>query len=166
MKRMYGRYGWMALVVAGLLMAVAPGFAAQTYTMKSGDTLWELAQRFYGDPTLYPVFLEVNRISNPRTIPTGKVLTIPNLNDMKKIANETDPAKRKALINSAQGGSSSTSGSTSGTTTPTTNRPDSSSSSSGPAEARSWSKILEGPSDPQSIKTLKKSDSEKTVSPE
>jgi len=111
----------MVMVVAAVLMAAAPSFAAKTYTMKDGDTLWELAQRFYGDPTLYPVFLEVNQISNPRTIPVGKVITVPSFDDMKKIANEPDPTKRKALITAAQSGSSSNTSSSTSSTKPASN---------------------------------------------
>lgn len=73
-------------------------YAVQTYTMKEGDTLWDLAAKFYGDPRLYPIFLEVNDITNPRRIPTGKVIIVPSYNELKKIQNEPDPQKRKQMI--------------------------------------------------------------------
>lgn len=71
---------------------------ATTHTFKDGDTLWELAARHYGDPTLYPVLLQVNGIDNPRTILNGTVIVIPDKNDMKAIANEQDPERKKALL--------------------------------------------------------------------
>jgi hypothetical protein len=92
------------VVLAAVLFGFAtPAFAAKTYTMKDGDTLWDLSAKFFGDPTLYPVFLEVNRIDNVRTIPTGKVIVVPSVDELKKISSEHDPAKRKALISNVSG---------------------------------------------------------------
>lgn len=87
----------MLLIVVSLAVA-APAFAEKTYTMKEGDTLWELSSKYYNDPTLYPVFLEVNNIDNPRMIPVGRVIIVPGFDDMKKVAQEVDPTKRKELI--------------------------------------------------------------------
>lgn len=72
--------------------------AATLHTIKDGDTLWELAAKHYGDPTLYSLLLQVNNIDNPRTILNGTVIVIPDKNDMKAIANEKDPERKKALI--------------------------------------------------------------------
>jgi 5'-nucleotidase len=51
----------------------------QTYTMKAGDTLYTLAQRFYGDPKLWTRIAEANRdkITDVSRIPVGTVLIIP-----------------------------------------------------------------------------------------
>ena len=86
-------------LILGIVIVASPMVeAAKTYTMKKGDTLWDLAAKNYGDPTLYPVFLEVNNIDNPRTIPTGKQIIIPGFDEIKKVANEIDPRRRKELI--------------------------------------------------------------------
>jgi LysM repeat protein len=100
----------LVLLCAAVLTA-APALAVKTHTMVAGDTLWDLSSQFYGDPTLYPVFLEVNSIDNPRTIPVGKVIIVPSFDEIKKIAAEPDPAKRRDLISRIQGdaGSSTTS---------------------------------------------------------
>lgn len=105
--------GALMLVLFASLVATLPALAGTTYTMKEGDTLWELSAKFYNDPTLYPVFLEVNNIDNPRMIPVGREIIIPSFDDMKKVAQEVDPAKRKSLISklSSNSGSSSSSGS-------------------------------------------------------
>lgn len=83
--------------------------AASTHTVKSGDTLWAMAQKYYGDPTLYTIIAEVNGVTNPRTIQNGTVLVIPNKNDMEAIKNESDSAKRKQLIEQAGGKTSDSS---------------------------------------------------------
>jgi LysM repeat protein len=85
-----------------------PAAAVKTHTFGKGDTLWELAAKYYGDPTLYPVFMEVNNIDNPRTIPNGKVIIIPDKNDLENIANESDPSRKKEMIDKINSGGNST----------------------------------------------------------
>ncbi|BCO35316.1 lectin [Mycobacterium heckeshornense] len=57
--------------------APAPEPAARTYTVESGDTLWAIAERFYGDGSKYQVIADASGISNPDLIHPGQVLTIP-----------------------------------------------------------------------------------------
>ncbi|HNW36186.1 MAG TPA: LysM peptidoglycan-binding domain-containing protein, partial [Candidatus Ozemobacteraceae bacterium] len=101
----------LLLLVIVTFAASAPAFADKTYTMKDGDTLWDLSSKYYNDPTLYPIFLEVNDIDNPRMIPVGRVIIIPSFDEMKKVAAEPDPAKRQSMIKNLSGGSSSSSSS-------------------------------------------------------
>ena len=55
----------------------APEPAARTYTVESGDTLWAIAERFYGDGSKYQIIADASGISNPDLIHPGEVLTIP-----------------------------------------------------------------------------------------
>jgi LysM repeat protein len=55
----------------------APEPAARTYTVVSGDTLWDIAERFYGDGSKYQVIADASGISNPDLIQPGQELTIP-----------------------------------------------------------------------------------------
>ena len=50
---------------------------ARTYTVVSGDTLWAISERFYGDGSKYQVIADASGISNPDLIYPGQVLTIP-----------------------------------------------------------------------------------------
>jgi LysM repeat protein len=50
---------------------------ARTYTVESGDTLWAISERFYGDGSKYQVIADASGISNPDLIQPGQVLTIP-----------------------------------------------------------------------------------------
>lgn len=53
--------------------------APKTYTVKSGDTLWGIAKRFYGNGAKYSTIYNSNRnkIKHPNLIYPGQVLTIP-----------------------------------------------------------------------------------------
>ena len=57
--------------------APPPPPAPRTYTVVSGDTLWAIAERFYGDGNQYPKIASASGIANPDLIQPGQVLTIP-----------------------------------------------------------------------------------------
>ena len=52
---------------------------AKTYTVKSGDCLWTIAKKYYGNGAQYTKIYNANKdkISNPNLIYVGQVLTIP-----------------------------------------------------------------------------------------
>ncbi len=54
-----------------------PPPAPRTYTVVSGDTLWAIAEQFYGDGNRYRAIAEASGIANPDLIHPGQVLTIP-----------------------------------------------------------------------------------------
>lgn len=56
--------------------APAPA-APRTYTVAEGDTLWAIAERFYGDGAKFPKIAEASGVANPDLINVGQVLTIP-----------------------------------------------------------------------------------------
>jgi serine/threonine protein phosphatase PrpC/LysM repeat protein len=49
------------------------------YEVKSGDTLYAIARKFYNDPEKYKLISEENNIANPDDIKAGQILTIPEL---------------------------------------------------------------------------------------
>ncbi|WP_285631311.1 LysM peptidoglycan-binding domain-containing protein [Lentzea sp. NBRC 102530] len=51
--------------------------AVQTYEVQGGDSLWAIAERFYGDGNRYMEIANANGIANPDLIQPGQVLTIP-----------------------------------------------------------------------------------------
>ncbi len=55
-----------------------PAPAPRTYTVVSGDTLWAIAERFYGDGNQYPKIASASGVANPDLIHPGQVLTIPD----------------------------------------------------------------------------------------
>jgi nucleoid-associated protein YgaU len=54
-----------------------PPPAPQTYTVVSGDTLWAISERFYGDGNRYWQIADASGVPNPDLIHPGQVLTIP-----------------------------------------------------------------------------------------
>jgi nucleoid-associated protein YgaU len=66
-----------AEVVSEAVEEPAPEPAARTYTVESGDSLWAIAERFYGDGSKYQVIADASGIPNPDLIQPGQVLTIP-----------------------------------------------------------------------------------------
>ena len=69
------------LVLAGLVLSPLPGRAqgtTQTHTVKKGDTLWDLAQQYLGDPFKWPELYRRNTatVQNPNLIYPDQVLVI------------------------------------------------------------------------------------------
>lgn len=76
------------ILVALVLCLAYPALAQehQKYTVKAGDTLWGVSQKFYGDETLWPKLWEMNRYqtTNPHQIYVGDVLTIYPMEELLK----------------------------------------------------------------------------------
>lgn len=53
--------------------------ATQYYEVKKGDTLWKIAENFYGDGKLYKTIFEANTdiLKDPDKIQIGQKLRIP-----------------------------------------------------------------------------------------
>lgn len=47
------------------------------YTIKEGDTLFSIAQKYYDDGYKYPLISEANKLTNENTLNVGQVLEIP-----------------------------------------------------------------------------------------
>jgi LysM repeat protein len=50
------------------------------YTIRSGDTLWDISEAFYRDPWLYPRIAQHNNIRNANLIISGRTIRIPPRN--------------------------------------------------------------------------------------
>lgn len=76
-----------------------------THEVVTGNTLWDLAARFYGDPYQWPVIYDANedRIVDPHWIYPGQILTIPGLEGQPDREVMVVPGEVERLPGSAQG---------------------------------------------------------------
>lgn len=58
----------------------SPKTKNQSYTVKKGDCLWNIAKRYYGNGSKYTLIYNANKdkIKNPNLIYPGQILTIPS----------------------------------------------------------------------------------------
>ena len=54
---------------------------AQSYTVQSGDTLWSIATKFYGNGSKYTLILRANDMADNARLAVGATLIIPSLSD-------------------------------------------------------------------------------------
>ena len=81
-KEVAGMKGWcdpIGYIADEILEPAKPTPAVALYTVVSGDSLWKIAQKFYGNGCLWPKIYEANRdkIKNPNLIFAGQELRIP-----------------------------------------------------------------------------------------
>ncbi|RJQ24668.1 LysM peptidoglycan-binding domain-containing protein [Candidatus Parcubacteria bacterium] len=57
--------------------SVKDKITGNTYTVKSGDDLWDIAIRAYGDGYKWTEIAQANKLENPNIIHNGNVLTLP-----------------------------------------------------------------------------------------
>ncbi len=76
----------------GMLATSMSAFAAESYTVQSGDNLKKIAKQIYGDSSKWEVIYEANRdsIKNPNLIYEGQVFTIPDSDAAPAPASETE----------------------------------------------------------------------------
>lgn len=58
---------------------VSPNQVQTKYTVKEGDTLYAIADKYYKDGNKYPEIAKANNLTNPNLIEAGQVFEIPQL---------------------------------------------------------------------------------------
>jgi len=89
-KRIKMRYIIVVLLLAaGCFFAYPSGIWAQklTHTVQKGDTLWDICEKYYGDPNLWPKLWQMNSfITNPHLIMPGEVITLFEQEPVEEVA--------------------------------------------------------------------------------
>lgn len=79
-KTAYKRYFSIILILffAVAFLGASPVFAQNmTYTIEKGDTLWDICEKYYGDPDLWPKLWQMNPfVTNPHLLIPGDIITL------------------------------------------------------------------------------------------
>ncbi len=75
------------LFLLSSFLLLVPAIYAQkmTHVVEEGDTLWDICEKYYGDPNLWPKLWQMNPfITNPHLLKKGDVITLFEQEVMKK----------------------------------------------------------------------------------
>ena len=81
LKKSYKKWPVFIVIflVLGFFLMEPPIIGAQTRThlVVRGDTLWDICEKYYGDPDLWPKLWEMNQfVTNPHLLEPGDVITL------------------------------------------------------------------------------------------
>ena len=94
MRNSFGRFGLVLVAAAVSASALSAQQARpETHTVRSGDTLWDLARRYLGDPFLWPEIYRLNTavVEDPHWIYPDEVLRLSATGDVASVPTTDTP---------------------------------------------------------------------------
>lgn len=93
---------FLLLIAIGLFLISSSSIIhaqANTHTVQKGDTLWDICERYYGDPDLWPKLWKMNPfITNPHLLSPGDVITLFGRETVKPEKAQDMPAIQKVEV--------------------------------------------------------------------
>ncbi|MBA3893263.1 MAG: LysM peptidoglycan-binding domain-containing protein [Gemmatimonadales bacterium] len=90
------RWSWLGAIAlaAGPTLAAAQDTSTQSHTVREGDTLWDLARQYRGDPFLWPDIYRMNTsvVEDPHWIYPGEILQLATTEAVASVPAEDTPA--------------------------------------------------------------------------
>ena len=95
---------FIAILMISLIFIISPlaqekKEAEDVYTIKKGDTLWDISSKFLKDPFLWPKLWQGNPyITNPHWIYPGRPIRLSPLEDLKKVEGTQPQEEPKKVV--------------------------------------------------------------------